>query len=48
MGALWIIHSSFLLFSTKLVRHQQEKLPNVSGDLSVLSILFTKNARKSV
>ena len=48
MGALWIIQSSFLLFGTKLVRHQQEKLPNISGDLSVLSILLIQKMQEKV
>ena len=48
VDALWIMQSSFSLFGTKLTRNQQKKIPNIFDDFSVLSVLFTENARKSV
>ena len=48
MEAFWIIQSSFSLFGTKLARKQQENYPIFFMIFLVLSILWTKNARKSV
>ena len=47
MEAFWIIQSSFSLFGTKLARKQQKNYPIFFMIFLVLSILWTKNARKS-
>ena len=43
------IKNSFLLFGTKLAKNQQENYePKFFDNILVLSILGTKNARKSI
>jgi len=48
MDVFWIIKSSFSLFWYKIGKESTRKLPNIFDDFSVLSSLFTKNARKGV